>query len=154
LFPVWYCAVMHIRSLLLTAALIPAGCVTPPSVQVLDQATITQRTPDASSGTIPVRITNPNSESIKLLEYLYTVHAAGYRTWTGRHAGGIVLSSGFERVAHLPIVLPAGVPPGTKIQIGGALRYLDTSTLSETLADWGYRPAASFSGSAVVTAEK
>jgi len=145
---------MHIRPLLLTAALIPAGCVTPPSIQVLDQATISQQTPDASSGTIPVRITNPNSEPIRLIEYEYTVHAAGYRPWAGRHAGGIVLSSGFERVAHLPVVLPAGVPPGTNIHIGGSLRYLDTATLSETLADWGYRPAASFSGSAVVTAEK
>ena len=145
---------MHTRSLLLAAALIPAGCVTPPSVQVLDQATITQRTPDASSGTVPVRITNPNSEPIRLLEYKYTVHAAGYRPWTGRHAGGIVLSSGFERVAHLPVVLPASVPPGTNIHIGGSLRYLDTTTFSETLADWGYRPAASFSGNAVVTAEK
>jgi hypothetical protein len=101
-----------------------------------------------------VRITNPNSEPIKLLEYKYTVHATGYLPWTGRHAGGIVLSPGFERVSNLPVVLPAGVPPGTNIHVGGSLRYLDTTTISETLADWGYRPAASFSGSAVITAEQ
>jgi hypothetical protein len=145
---------MHTRCLLLAAALLPIGCVAPPRVQVLDTATITERTPDASSGTVPIRVTNPNERSIKLLEYTYTVQAAGYASWHGRHAGGVVLSSGFERVANLPIVLPAGVPAGTSIQIGGSLRYLDTSTLAETMADWGYRPAASFSGTAVTTATK
>jgi hypothetical protein len=104
----------------------------------------------ASAGTVAVRVVNPNPRSIRLVEYDYTVTMPGRSAWHGRHDGGMVLSPGFDRVAELPIVLPANIQPGTRIHVGGGLYYLDTSTFAQTLADWGYRPTAGFSGSAVV----
>jgi len=126
------------------------GCITAPSVQVRGDARIEQRSEVASAGTVAVRITNPNARSIRLVEYDYSVAVQGGSSWRGRHDGGLVLSPGFDRVADLPIVLPAGIAPGTRIHIGGSLHYLDTSTFAQTMADWGYRPTAGFSGSAVI----
>ncbi len=141
---------MHTRLAAAASLALVAGCVSPPSVQVLDTGRITQATADATAGVVQVRITNPNERSIKLIEYDYTAQAPGRGAWHGRHAAGLVLSPGFDRVADLPVVLPAGLPSGTTIYVGGSLRYLDTSTLAETMAEWGYRPAASFSGAAAM----
>ncbi len=141
---------MHTRLIAAAAATLLAGCISPPSVQVLDSGQITQQTADATAGTVQVRINNPNERSIKLIEYDYTVQTPGRGSWHGRHAAGLVLSPGFDRVAELPVVLPAGAGAGTTIHVGGSLRYLDTSIFAETMAEWGYRPAASFSGTATV----
>ncbi|MDP7030031.1 MAG: hypothetical protein QF733_07415 [Phycisphaerales bacterium] len=144
---------MRTRLIATAATALLAGCVSPPSVQVLDTGRITEQTADATAGTVQVHITNPNDRAIKLVEYNYTVRAPGRGAWNGRHAAGLVLSPGFDRVADLPVVLPAGTGAGATLSIGGTLRYLDTSVFAETMAEWGYRPTASFSGSATVQAE-
>ena len=122
------------------------GCMSAPNVQVGEVAPITAQTLDATAAMVPVRVSNPNARSIKLVEYRYTVRDSDGSKWVGRHAGGTVLSPGFDRTAELPIVLPAGTGPGSDISISGSLRYLDTSTIAETLSEWGWRPDAGFSG--------
>ena len=109
---------------------------------------MTDQTLDATAAVVPIRVTNPNTRSIKLVEYTYTVRGEHGTSWNGRHAGGMVLSPGFDRSAELPIVLPPGTRPGSRVSISGALHYLDTSTFAETLAEWGWRPETHYSGAA------
>ena len=140
------------RAILPTAMImLLVGCVSPPRVELAGNAEIDDRSDSAASAILPIQINNPNDRSIELIEYVYSISIPGQPSWQGRHAGGLVLSPGFDRVAHLPIVLPASIPDGSEGWISGSLHYLDTSTLAESLAEWGLRPTTSFSGRFAIT---
>lgn len=143
MFKHWFSLVVPV---LLTA------CVSPPNVRVTGSGHLAEQTADASAGSILVQVENPNDRSIRLVEYDYSATVPGGPGWHGRHAGGMVLSPGFDRIASLPIVLPAGFPSNGTVHVTGSLHYLDTGTFAQTLAEWGYRPTASFSGKVVLEA--
>jgi hypothetical protein len=113
---------------------------------VSEDGVLTERSVNATAGTAMIHVINPNDHPIELVEFDYTAQIPGQRSWQGRHAGGMVLAAGFDRMAELPIVLPASAGPGSQVHLSGSLHYLDTSTIAETLAEWGYRPTTSFSG--------
>lgn len=138
--------------ILLPLLVLLAGCASPPHVQVSGEAVLTDRSADAVAGMASIHVTNPNDHAIKLVEFDYTTHIPGHGSWGGRHAGGMVLAAGFDRMAELPIVLPASAGAGSRVVISGSLHYLDTTTLAETMAEWGYRPTTSFSGQVVMQA--
>ncbi len=137
---------MLLRVLIPLGSILLASCAGPPRVGIAGDARIEQRTAAAAAGVVPVKVTNPNDRSIQLVEFTYIVTAQNGTTWNGRHAAGLVLSPGFDRIAELPVVLPPGARPGQTLRVGGSLHFLDTSTFAETLAEWGYRPTASFGG--------
>ncbi len=124
----------------------------PPEVRLSGTGILTERSSDATAGMATIHIINPNNHAIKLVEFDYTAQIPGSGSWRGRHAGGMVLAAGFDRTAELPIVLPASATTGSQVHISGSLHYLDTSTLAETLAEWGYRPTTSFSGRTTIQA--
>lgn len=142
---------MHPLSISLLAMVALTGCYSAPHVKLGQDLVITEQTSEAQAGQVTVSITNPNDRSIELVEYRYSATASGHSTWTGRHAGGMVLAPGFDRRAQLPIVLPVDITPGTQVSISGNLRYLDTSTFAETLSEWGYRPTVGFGGTATIS---
>lgn len=143
---------MPLRPLIVPFLLLLAGCSAAPLVDLTGDARVTNQTTAATAGLVQVHVENPNTTPIKLVEFDYTVSVSGQRSWTGRHSGDMVLAPGFDRMAELPIVLPAGCGAGTRVKIHGSLHYLDTSTIAETMAEWGYRPTASFSGVATMQA--
>lgn len=137
---------------LLTASILLTGCSTPPRVEVGDRVVLDQATADATAGTIVVHVVNPGSEPIELIEYAYTAHVAGQARYQGRHAGEMVLSPGMVRDVPLPVVLGPDISPGTSVMLHGSLQFRGTTTWDETMAEWGYRPTAGFSGQSQVQA--
>ncbi len=142
---------MHRLSISLLAMVALTGCYSAPHVKLGQDLVITERTSEAQAGQVTVSITNPNDRSIELVEYRYSATASGHSTWTGRHAGGMVLAPGFDRQVQLPIVLPVDITPDVRVSISGNLRYLDTSVFAETLSEWGYRPTVGFGGTATIS---
>ncbi len=135
------------------------GCASGTSVQVEPAGVITQRADTALAGTISVRIANHGELEVQAVEYTYTVTTASGPSWTGRQAGEIVLAPGSERVAELAIVVPAGAggwtdggPSIIDAHVRGSLMYIGRSVQSETMADLGYEPIASFAGPIRLTA--
>ena len=126
------------------------GCSAAPRVAVKPEVTITDRQAHAQAGHATITLVNPNDHAIEVVEYHYTATALGESPWPGRHAGGLVLASGFEREVTLPVVLPPHVEHGTRVSISGQVRYLDTSTIAQTLSEWGYRPSVGFSGQTTI----
>ncbi len=147
-----YGSPMPTTRLLVPLLLLITGCAMPPKVLLSGTGILTERSSDATAGTATIHVINPNDHAIKLVEFDYTAQIPGSGSWRGRHAGGMVLAAGFDRTAELPIVLPASATPGSQVHISGSLHYLDTSTIAETLAEWGYRPTTSFSGKATIQA--
>jgi hypothetical protein len=148
----WYCLPMLPRTLLLSMLLLLGGCNAPPQVELSGEGALTERSSDATAGTVLIHVANPTSQPIDVVEFVYTAQVPGHSPWQGRHAGGLVLAPGFDRMAELPVVLPANMAQGTQVRISGSLHYLDTSTIAQTMAEWGYRPTTSFSGKAILSA--
>ena len=142
---------MRPLSLLIFLGLLVGGCSAAPRVTVNPDVVITDRQADAQAGNVSISIVNLNDHPIEVIEYHYTATASGQSTWRGRHAGGLVLASGIDRHVNLPIVLPPNVNDGTRVSISGEVRYLDTSTIAQTLSEWGYRPSVGFNGQPIVT---
>ena len=140
-----------------TVALMTVGCTTEPRITMADQGTLSERTDKALSGEVGLTITNPGTLEIELLEYHYTVSSGG-ASWTGRHAGELVLSPGIDRTAALPIVIispPGGwanasPPDSVQCSVSGSLVYIGNGVFDETLAELGYRPWANFGGTVVL----
>lgn len=145
---------MHLRPFIVPALLLLTSCSAPPRVGLTGDAVVTEQSTAATAGFVRLHVENPNEDPIKLVEFEYTVTVAGHRSWTGRHSGDMVLAPGFARMAEIPVVLPAGSGVGTRVRIRGSLHYLDTSTIAQTMAEWGYRPTASFSGAAFMQASQ
>lgn len=130
-----------------------ASCATEPTLTLATQGTLLEQTPTALSGGVALSISNPGTLEIELLEYHYSVAAVG-RTWSGRHAGELVLSPGKDRQTVLPIVVlkpaggwPTGEPPSSvQCSVSGSLVYIGNGVFDETLVELGYRPKASFGG--------
>jgi hypothetical protein len=137
---------MPTPGLLLLLLLFLAGCGSPPQVNLSGEGTLTERSVDATAGTVLIHVANPTDRPINLVEFEYSAQIPGHGAWRGRHAGGMVLAPGFARMAQLPVVLPVAASEGTRVHISGSLHYLDTSTIAQTLAEWGYRPTTSFAG--------
>lgn len=144
-------------AVLVSAVALTVGCTTEPRISISDQGTLSERTATAVSGSVGLVITNPSTLEIELLEYHYTVSSGG-GTWTGRHAGELVLSPGIDRQAVLPIVVraPAGgwsdgrPPESVQCRVSGSLVYIGNGVFDETLAELGYRPSADFGGTVVL----
>jgi hypothetical protein len=136
------------------ATLAATGCTTNPLIEVHNRGVVLQRTDSAVSGSIGIDITNPGTLEIELLEYHYLVTTSNGLSWSGRHAGELVLSPGLDRSAALPIVVraptgrwPAGqAPDSLSCNVSGSLIYIGNGIFDESLAELGYRPSVSFSG--------
>jgi hypothetical protein len=147
-----YRSPMQLRLIIVPALLLLASCSAAPRVALTGDAVVTEQSAAATAGVIRLHVENPNNTPIKLVKFDYTATIPGHASWTGRHSGGMVLAPGFARTAELPIVLPAGSGAGTRVRIKGSLHFLDSSTIAQTMAEWGYRPSTSFSGAATMQA--
>ena len=138
-------------------ALMTVGCTTEPRITVAHQGVLNEYTEKALSGNVELTITNPGTLEIELIEYHYTVSWGG-ASWSGRHAGQLVLSPGVDRAATLPIVIlsPSGgwangvAPDAVECRVSGSLVYIGNGVFDETLAELGYRPWADFGGKVVL----
>lgn len=145
---------LHRRLFSVLFVCIATGCTAEPHVQVHERGVLLQTTTLAVSGQVPVVVTNPGTLEVELLEYHYLVTSSNGSTWSGRHAGELVLSPGLDRKASLPVVVrapsggwPSGSAPDTvSCRISGSLIYIGNGTFDESLAELGYRPSTSFSG--------
>jgi len=130
------------------ASLLLIGCSAyqAPAIRVGSTA-ITQRTDEAVRLEVPIVLENPNSESLELLSYTYTVTVNGIRVYTGKRSAGAALGPWGTSHAVLPAVVrydqvnwPEGrVPPGSQWSIQGRLLYVTPSELAEILMDLGLR---------------
>ena len=145
---------LHRRLLSVLFACIATGSTAETHVRVLERGVLLQTTASAVSGQVPVVVTNPGALEVELLEYHYLVTNSNGSTWSGRHAGELVLLPGLDRGASLPVVVlapaggwPNGAAPGSvSCRISGSLIYIGNGTFDESLAELGYRPSTSFSG--------
>ena len=105
---------MRPLSAVLIIGFLLGGCSAAPRVAVKPEVAITDRQAHAQAGHATITLVNPNDHAIEVVEYHYTATASGESPWPGRHAGGLVLASGFEREVTLPVVLPPHVEHGTR----------------------------------------
>ena len=118
------------------------------------EASIVEVSDVAARMDIPVEITNPNTESIELREFQYSVVMGGQTVFRGRRATAATLSGGFVRPVVLPAIIPidyakrAKAGEGVSWTVSGELLYLTEGELAEILLDTGVRsPRASFAHS-------
>jgi len=143
-------------SLILVVAVHITGCVAISHPKVTVQSVeVVNETDDASSLLFHGMVENPHSETLRLLEFSYTVSMKGQSIYQGRHAAEMTLTPGATR----QFTLPAGftnaaaglssdaMPESSKWSMGGSLLFLGDSVLAETLLDMGLRPTVDFSAS-------
>ena len=142
--------------LILTAAVTFTGCaaISPPKVSIASVELVGEAE-DASSLVFHGTVENPHPETLRLLEYSYSVSMEGRSVYVGRHAAEMTLTPGAKR----KIVLPAGFtdaaagwksdgpPQSSRWSMSGSLLFLGEGVLAETLLDMGIRPTVGFSAS-------
>lgn len=135
------------------------GCVAlgPPRISI-DSIEINAASEDGLAVTLHGTIENPHNETIRLLEFDYSLAVSGRSVYSGRHAAEMTLIGGATR----PIALPAAftlasvgwsssaLPEQSRWSMSGSLLYLSEGVLAETLLDMGFRPTATYSASGVL----
>jgi hypothetical protein len=126
-----------------------------PSVGVND-VSLTEATEEALALSFVMDLANPNTASVPLHEFRYTLAIDGREVYAGRRAGGVTLSAVESRQVSLPAIVPfekVGWTPGTlpasvEYTFTGKLQYNAPNRLAEVLFDTGTRrPKVPFTGS-------
>ncbi|MHC4990394.1 MAG: hypothetical protein ACYTGC_05380 [Planctomycetota bacterium] len=123
-----------------------SGCSTfrDPVVESGD-AVLMDRSEDALQIGVPMQLSNPNDEALKLLQFDYTLVADGRLVFRGRRAALATLGQNGTRLIVLPAVVPFEsmgweTPPGSvDYRLSGSLLYVTPGALAETLLDIGLR---------------
>lgn len=134
------------------AALALAGCASPgitvTSVSIEEQAA------DAVRLGVDVDLTNPASDSMRLLRWDYTFSSGG-ESYRGTWEALTTLPPGTTVHRRVPVVLPLGAADaaGRSWTISGSLSYRSPSRIAEIFYDLGiWRPSTSFGGSSAEAA--
>ncbi|MHC5003485.1 MAG: hypothetical protein ACYTJ0_10210 [Planctomycetota bacterium] len=154
----------NVTPLLLTVLLalsLLGGCrsADDPSVRVVG-ASMVEQTDEAVRLAIDLELSNPSGEPVKMLEFNYTVGAAGRTAFSGRRAALVAVDRFGSRIVTVPAIVPFervgwadGPPESFDFSVSGSLLYLLPGALNRTLMEIGLRrPRVSFQGRGTVGA--
>lgn len=141
---------------LLLLGLIPvAGCAPAPSITV-ESVQVVGELDGAAALVFNGTILNEHDQTLRLLEFDYTLSMHGRQVYQGRHAAEMTLIEGSKRTFTLPASYPflkadyrglGFLPDSSSWSISGTLVYLGEGVLAETFLDMGFRPTVGFSAS-------
>lgn len=140
-------------SLLLVTAL--SGCAPAPGIAI-ESVEVIGEDDQAAALVFAGTISNPHDQTLRLLEFDYTLSMLGRQVYQGRHAAEMTLTDGSKRTFTLPASFPllksdyrglGFMPDSSQWSLSGSLVYLGEGVLAETFLDMGFRPTVSFSAS-------
>ncbi len=144
---------------LLLLGLIPfTGCASAPSIAI-ESVEVVGEHDEAASLVFNGTISNAHEQTLRLLEFDYTLSMHGRQVYQGRHAAEMTLTEGSKRTFTLPASFPllphdyrglGFLPDSSKWSLSGNLVYLGEGVLAETFLDMGFRPSIGFKASGVL----
>ena len=144
-----------ILGLLLLGVIPFIGCTSAPSITI-DSVEVVGEHDAAAALVFNGTISNMHEQTLRLLEFDYTLSLHGRRVYEGRHAAEMTLTDGSIRTFTLPASFPllpqdyrglGFLPDSSHWSLSGTLVYLGEGVLAETFLDMGIRPSVGFDAS-------
>jgi len=132
-----------------------AGCAPAPSI-VIESVEVVGEHDEAAALVFKGTISNSHVQTLRLLEFDYTMSMHGRQVYQGRHAAEMTLTEGSKRTFTLPASFPlllqdyrglGFLPDSSHWSLSGNLVYLGEGVLAETFLDMGFRPSVGFKAS-------
>ena len=124
------------------------------------QPRIVDRSSEAIAASIPIELSNPNHDALRLVKFDYIVEVNGERAFAGQRAAQTTLASSGTRNVEIPFVIPferlgwepQSLPASAEYRVRGKLEYVTPGEIAQILFDTGVRtPRAGFADSGTLT---